>query len=91
MGCAVLLCLLVIKWQEHSLLVVLWCAQLLLLLLLNLSPVSTYFEQTMQTWEQGRFIRFHGLTSWLSGWWPWWLLGWAGWRMLRESATRHRA
>lgn len=91
MGCGVLLCLAVIKWQENHLLMVLCAAQLFLLVVLNLSPSSTYFEQTMQTWEQGRFIRFHGLTPWLSGWWPWLLLAWASWRLLRRRAPSHRA
>ena len=91
MGCGALLCLAVIKWRENSVLMVLSGAQLLLLLLLNLLPASTYFEQTMQTWEQGRFIRFHGLTPWLSWWWPWLLLAWASWRMMRRSAVSHQA
>jgi alkylation response protein AidB-like acyl-CoA dehydrogenase len=91
MGCGALLCLAVIKWRENSVLMVLSGAQLLLLLMLNLLPASTYFEQTMQTWEQGRFIRFHGLTPWLSWWWPWLLLAWASWRMMRRSAVSHQA
>jgi VanZ family protein len=52
------------------------CAALMLLALgvalslINQSPTSTYFEQTLQTWEQGRFIRFHGLAQWLGWLWP---------------------
>jgi hypothetical protein len=42
----------------------------------NLAPSSTYFAQTVQTWEQGKFIRFHGLTEWLSWGWPFALLAW---------------
>ena len=38
--------------------------------LLNQSPASAYFAQTLQTWEQGRFIRFHGLAQWLGWLWP---------------------
>ena len=38
--------------------------------LLNQSPESAYFAQTLQTWEQGRFIRFHGLVQWLGWLWP---------------------
>jgi VanZ family protein len=38
--------------------------------LLNQAPVSPYFAQTLQTWEQGRFIRFHGLVQWLGWLWP---------------------
>jgi hypothetical protein len=33
--------------------------------LLNQAPASAYFAQTLQTWEQGRFIRF---MAWASGW-----------------------
>lgn len=37
---------------------------------LNQAPTSAYFAQTLQTWEQGRFIRFHGLAQWLGWLWP---------------------
>jgi hypothetical protein len=38
--------------------------------LLNQAPESAYFAQTLATWEQGRFIRFHGLAQWLGWAWP---------------------
>jgi VanZ family protein len=38
--------------------------------LLNQAPTSPYFSQTLFTWEQGRFIRFHGLAQWLGWLWP---------------------
>lgn len=38
--------------------------------LLNQAPNGAYFAQTLQTWEQGRFIRFHGLIQWLGWLWP---------------------
>jgi VanZ family protein len=38
--------------------------------LLNQAPADPYFSQTLQTWEQGRFIRFHGLVQWLGWLWP---------------------
>ncbi|OGB06006.1 MAG: teicoplanin resistance protein VanZ [Burkholderiales bacterium RIFCSPHIGHO2_12_FULL_61_11] len=38
--------------------------------LLNQAPANPYFAQTLQTWEQGRFIRFHGLVQWLGWLWP---------------------
>ncbi len=44
--------------------------QLLLLFILNLAPTNPYFAQTLQTWEQGRFIRFHGVAQWLGWLWP---------------------
>ena len=38
--------------------------------LLNQAPASAYFAQTLQTWEQGQFIRFHGVVQWLGWLWP---------------------
>ena len=40
------------------------------LALLNQAPADPYFEQTRQVWEQGRFVRFNGLTQWLGWLWP---------------------
>jgi len=38
--------------------------------LLNRAPETPYFSQTLQTWEQGKFIRFNGLAQWLGWLWP---------------------
>lgn len=52
------------------------CAALLLLALvvhlslLNQAPASAYFADTLQAWEQGRFIHFNGLAQWLGWLWP---------------------
>jgi VanZ family protein len=52
------------------------CAAMLLLALvvhlsvLNQAPASAYFADTLQAWEQGRFIRFHGIVQWLGWLWP---------------------
>ena len=40
------------------------------LCLLNQAPESPYFAQILRAWEQGRFIRFHGLAQWLGWLWP---------------------
>jgi hypothetical protein len=37
---------------------------------INQAPTSAYFAHTLHTWEQGRFIRFHGLAQWLGWLWP---------------------
>jgi VanZ family protein len=37
---------------------------------LNRASASPYFAQSLQVWEQGRFIRFHGLSQWLGWLWP---------------------
>jgi hypothetical protein len=38
--------------------------------LVNLAPSTPYFAQTLEEWEQGRFIRFSGLAQWISWLWP---------------------
>jgi VanZ family protein len=38
--------------------------------LVNQDSISPYFEQTLFFWEQGRFIRFHGVVQWLGWLWP---------------------
>ncbi|MDP1684299.1 VanZ family protein [Hydrogenophaga sp.] len=38
--------------------------------LLNGAPLSPYFAESLEVWEQGRFIRFHGLSQWLGWLWP---------------------
>jgi len=42
----------------------------------------------VQTWEQGKFIRFHGLTEWLSWGWPFALLA-LGITYLFSDTTHH--
>jgi VanZ family protein len=37
---------------------------------INQAPNSAYFAHTLHTWEQGRFIRFHGVGQWLGWLWP---------------------
>ncbi|MBL0718936.1 VanZ family protein [Piscinibacter sp. Jin2] len=40
------------------------------LLLANLAPEDPYVEASLQGWEQGRFIRFHGISQWVGWLWP---------------------
>jgi VanZ family protein len=71
------------------------CAALVLLALvvhlslLNQAPASAYFAQTLQTWEQGRFIRFNGLAQWLGWLWPYAALAYVLVRVSR-SDTQNR-
>jgi VanZ family protein len=53
--------------------------------LLNQAPASAYFAQTLQTWEQGRFIRFHGLAQWLGWLWPYAALAYVVVRVSRRE------
>ena len=70
-----------------------WAFLLLALLVqqsvLNQSPESAYFAQTLQTWEQGRFIRFHGIVQWLGWLWPYAVLMLALARLSRERSTQN--
>jgi VanZ family protein len=34
------------------------------------APADPYFAQSLQGWEQGRFIRFHGAAQWVGWLWP---------------------
>ena len=56
---------------------------------LNQSPESAYFAQTLQTWEQGRFIRFHGLVQWLGWLWPYAVLMLALVHLSRERNSQN--
>ena len=38
--------------------------------LLNTAPQNPYYAATLQAWEQGRFIHFHGLAQWVGWLWP---------------------
>ncbi|CAN7180791.1 VanZ family protein [Acidovorax sp. LjRoot74] len=68
------------------------CAAMLLLALawhlalLNQAPTSAYFAQTLQIWEQGRFIRFYGLGQWLGWLWPYATLLYVLLRVSRRDA-----
>jgi VanZ family protein len=61
------------SWRVSAVLAVL--ALGVYLSILNQAPVNPYFAQTLQTWEQGRFVRFHGVSQWLGWLWPYATLG----------------
>lgn len=50
-----------------------------LVVLVHQAPTDPYFAQSLQGWEQGQFVRFHGLAQWVGWLWPYaaiaWLLG----------------
>lgn len=59
--------------------------------LLNDAPVSPYFAQSLEVWEQGRFIRFHGLSQWLGWLWPFAALVFGLLAVARSSSATARA
>jgi VanZ family protein len=58
-----------------------------LIALVSSAPTDPYFAQSLASWEQGRFIRFHGVAQWVGWLWPfaalWWLLA----RVSRREVT----
>ncbi|MBW8779725.1 MAG: teicoplanin resistance protein VanZ, partial [Burkholderiales bacterium] len=34
------------------------------------APSDPYYADSLQQWEQGRFIHFHGLAQWVGWLWP---------------------
>lgn len=40
------------------------------------APDDPYFAQSLQAWEQGRFVRFHGLAQWVGWLWPYLAMAW---------------
>ncbi|MES2890080.1 MAG: VanZ family protein [Pseudomonadota bacterium] len=41
-----------------------------LVALVTQGPGDPYFALSLQSWEQGRFIRFHGASQWVGWFWP---------------------
>jgi hypothetical protein len=68
LGLAVASLLVLVSWRVSAALALL--ALGVYLSLLNQAPQSPYFAQALQLWEQGRFIRFHGLAQWVGWLWP---------------------
>lgn len=56
--------------SRRTCLVIALVCLVLQLALLNNAATDAYFSLTLQTWEQGRFIRFHGLIQWIGWLWP---------------------
>ncbi len=50
------------------------------------APSDPYLAQSLQSWEQGRFVRFHGLAQWVGWFWPYAAMGW----LLRRLGARER-
>ena len=51
------------------------------------APSDPYFAQSLQAWEQGRFVRFHGLAQWVGWLWPFVAMGWLLLRLARTDTS----
>jgi VanZ family protein len=47
-----------------------------LVVLVSQAPVDPYYAESLQSWERGRFIRFHGLAQWIGWLWPFAAIAW---------------
>jgi VanZ family protein len=53
------------------------------------APADPYFAQSLQAWEQGRFVRFHGLAQWVGWLWPYAAMAWLLSRLNRHGEAGH--
>ena len=42
----------------------------LMIAMVSQAPPDPYYAISLKAWEQGRFIRFHGLAQWIGWLWP---------------------
>jgi VanZ family protein len=70
LAAGVILAMVFMPVQRRACAALVLLALMLHLSLLNQAPASAYFAHTLQAWEQGRFIRFHGVAQWLGWLWP---------------------
>nr|WP_316641306.1 VanZ family protein [uncultured Roseateles sp.] len=56
-----------------------------LIALVSMAPTDPYFAQSLASWEQGRFIRFHGVAQWVGWLWPFLTLAWLLGRVSRRD------
>lgn len=52
-----------------------------LVALIAQAPADPYFADSLQAWQQGRFIHFYGLAQWVGWSWPYLAIGWLLWRL----------
>lgn len=52
--------------------------------LVSQAPLDPYRVANLQAWEQGRFIRFHGLAQWVGWLWPYAVMAWMLSRLTRR-------
>jgi len=56
-----------------------------LVVLVAQAPTDPYYAASLQGWEQGQFIRFHGLALWIGWIWPYAAMAWLLARLTRPG------
>lgn len=62
-----------------------FAALAVLVTLVAQAPSDPYYAASLQGWEQGRFIRFHGIAQWVGWLWPFAAMVWLLTRMARRT------
>ena len=57
-----------------------------LVMLVAQAPADPYYAASLQGWEQGQFIRFHGLAQWIGWLWPYAAMAWLLTRLARRDS-----
>jgi VanZ family protein len=60
------------------------------LVLVNLLPVSPYFDVVLAGWRQGRYLHLYGIARWLAWMWPYAALVWLAFSAERAWLRRSR-
>jgi hypothetical protein len=56
-----------------------------MVVLVHTAPTDPYFAESLQAWEQGKFIHFHGLAKWVGWVWPYAAMAWLLARLRRSD------
>lgn len=60
-----------------------------MLVFVTQAPSDPFFAQSLQAWEQGRFIRFYGLARWVGWLWPYAAIVYLLTRLVAGDGGRH--
>lgn len=90
-GLGLLLAVAAAGLPRRACLVLLLLALALQLAIVNQAPTSPYLAQTLQVWERGQFIHFHGLAQWVGWLWPYATLAYVVQRLSARPAAAKKA
>jgi VanZ family protein len=81
-----------LAWLPRRLVAAIGLIALTLLIdFVNQIPNDPYFALSLQSWEQGRFIRLHGVAEWLGWGWPFAAMAFLIYRLAGGAEIAHSA
>jgi VanZ family protein len=60
-----------------------------LVVLVSQAPADPFYALNLSAWEQGQFVRFHGLAQWLGWLWPFAAIAWLLKELTAGPRSRH--